>query len=219
MPARANYPKPIEMPWPVDSIHEAAILRARTLKTNARFHLANGHVSDQKLSLENLFGRRHEQEAAIVFGGLRRLVERLEPNGLIGVPRGGDLFAQRLAELMGLEYIPTEKNKLYSGPKKPAHERSPEEKFYISPESVEQAREVGKIVVLEDVVTSGVSTAKFIELLNDKTSEDSEEPAEVAGIVGVWFRGQRDELMLPEDIPVEFLVEKHIPSKMPSELL
>lgn len=170
-----------------------AVLQAEVLELGS-FQFASGDRTNNHLSMERLF--EHPLQLKTILHHLGRVALRFEPELLIGIPSGGEMFAEALSDddYVGVPVAYLDKVAVEPGRKTFA---------YRTPEDREKVLSVERLVVVEDIFSKFVSTRGVLEVPG--ISE------RVQAVVGIWDRGyhpSRGDL----PIPVEALVTEHVPN-------
>lgn len=146
---------------------------------------------DMPLALKNEHARQ------LLIPALSRLALRGRPDAVWGVPRGGQIFAEEVAEDLGLPVIALKAFRIDGGPK---------QFRFLRRENEELAREATDLVGVEDVVNEGGSVWSALQtpLIREKTKR----------IVACMIRG---DLQHPFDIPVNGVIEELVPNEISSK--
>lgn len=170
-----------------------AVLQSDVLELG-NFEHADGQKSNNILNMTELL--RHPDHSDFILGHLGEIATRYEPDLLIGVPTGGQKFADKLSddERVCLNTAQLIKIEDKSGLKKYSFASEEDEDMVINAQ---------KIVVIEDVFIKFTSVRGVLALprIIEKTQ----------AVIGVWDRG-RHPSRRSLNVPVHALVTEYIPN-------
>jgi len=177
-----------------------AIMDARVLM-GGHFVLANGEHTTLKLEMDNLW--QHPKQLELVLDRMTHLSTSLEVKTMsgsyfgvvLGVPTGGQRLAEELVR-SGRVKVPLARLERVPGGRK-------QDFRFVSEEDEQLAKNANKILIYEDVVTSGSSVAGVVRLLDP--------PRQEIHTLAVWRRGKiKAEFRV--GITEHYLVEEEIPT-------
>lgn len=158
------------------------------------FTFASGQTANNKLDMEKLLVHRTRRKKVIV--PLTDNVVEHSPQAVWGVPRGGQMAARHVANLLGIGFIQLRKDSKH-------HVPGAKNFIFANPESEALARDCDRLVGIEDVTTEMTSLCGALQLplLDEHT----------LAIESIWRRGGEG-VERPIDKPMRWLIERPLPN-------